>query len=335
MGAGQLVILPLFLRAIVWTNYMGAGHHKIEKVEAIYLSQEYIEELQYNSLANEYFGYSLRDLEKQFGEEKYVFTLNKDNKTTVRLFKNIEEDIFWRKVVKDIAIGSGVILVSATIAVASGGTIGVIFAVAAKAGVYTAFSSALCSSVIAGTITGIQTKNFDKTVKSMTIAGAEGFKWGAIAGTVIGGISKAWSIKKAAATISTATRGKNAVDFAQQKYGGRTEVSYMNGREVPYGTPGSTRIDLVSKNDNGQLIASEVKSYTGDYTLPKILNDLKQSLIPAIKNRLERLPKNSIQQLILDIREKNYSKEILERLRSNIQNIVKDVYSNMPVIFMK
>ena len=61
----------------------------------------------------------------------------------------------------------------------------------------------------------------------MTIAGAEGFKWGAIAGTVIGGISKAWSIKKAAATISTATRGKNAVDFAQQKYGGRTDRGFL------------------------------------------------------------------------------------------------------------
>jgi len=169
------------------------GDHKIENVEAIYLSQEYIEELQYNSLANEYFGYSLRDLEKQFGEEKYVFTLDKDNKTTVRLFKNIEEDIFWGKVVKDIAIGSGVILVSATVAVASGGTIGVIFVAAAKTGIYTAFSSALCSSVIAGTITGIQTKNFDKTIKSMVVAGAEGFKWGAIAGVGIKIVPKVWA----------------------------------------------------------------------------------------------------------------------------------------------
>jgi NADPH-dependent ferric siderophore reductase len=58
-------------------------------------------------------------------------------------------------------------------------------------------------------------------------------------------------------------------------------------------------------------------------------------LIPAIKKRLEHLPKNSIQELILDIRGKNYSEKILEQLRANIQNMVKDIYPDMPVIFMK
>ncbi|MCR4555932.1 MAG: hypothetical protein K5766_03930 [Alphaproteobacteria bacterium] len=326
---------------------LGEKDYKIEKVEAIYLSQEYIEELQYNSLANEYFGHSLKDIEKQFGEEKYVFTLDKDNKTIVRSLKNLDEDI-WGKVIKDVAIGSGVILVSATVAVASGGTIGVIFVAAAKTGIYTAFSSALCCSVIAGTITGIQTKNFDKTVKSIVVAGAEGFKWGAIAGAVAGGATKALELKKASVAASAmmkgkkslaipaaATRGKESVDYAQKIFGGKKEISFLNEVEVPYSTSGSTRIDLASYTQNNQLIAREVKNYTGDYTLPKIFNDLKQSLIPAIKKRLEHLPKNSIQELILDIRGKNYSETVLEQLRANIQNMVKDIYPDMPVIFMK
>lgn len=317
------------------------GNHKIEKIEAIYLSQEettylskeYIEELQYNSLANEYFGYSLRDLEKQFGEEKYVFTLDKDNKTTVRLFKNIEEDIFWGKVVKDIAIGSGVILVSATVAVASGGTIGVIFVAAAKTGIYTAFSSALCSSVIAGTITGIQTKNFDKTIKSMVVAGAEGFKWGAIAGAVAGGASKAWELRKAAKLASSEKarelikRGLEFQKYVHQKLGGKLEPIYYKGKEISTAVKGCSKPDIV-RNVNGKLEAIETKSYDLDKGISGLISKLRSQVAERVQNLLE----GSLQRIIIDKRK--YSKELLDEVRKKIQEGLKDVYKDIPVDFM-
>ena len=181
-------------------NLQGTGY-KIEKIDTAYVSKEYTEESEYNSLSNVYFGKSLRELEEQFQEEKYVFTLGEDNKTVVQAFK--AQDDICGKVIKDVAVGSGVILVMATVSAVSGGTINVIFAVASKTGLYSAFSTALFNSIIMGAITGIETKNFDETVKSTVIAAGEGFKWGAIAGAVLGGASKVWEIKKASDLAKT------------------------------------------------------------------------------------------------------------------------------------
>ena len=46
----------------------------VEKVDAIYLSEEYIEELAYNSKSNVFFGFTLADLEAEFQGTRYVFT---------------------------------------------------------------------------------------------------------------------------------------------------------------------------------------------------------------------------------------------------------------------
>ena len=52
----------------------------VEKVDAIYLSEEYIEELAYNSKSNVFFGFTLADLEAEFQGTRYVFTLGDDGK---------------------------------------------------------------------------------------------------------------------------------------------------------------------------------------------------------------------------------------------------------------
>ena len=56
----------------------------IEQVKTIYISKEYLEELEYNSKSNIFFGYTLDEIESQFTGEKYVFTLGDDGKTVVR-----------------------------------------------------------------------------------------------------------------------------------------------------------------------------------------------------------------------------------------------------------
>ena len=59
------------------------GDYFVEKVDAIYLSEEYIEELAYNSKSNVFFGYTLDELEEAFQGTRYVFTLGDDGQTTV------------------------------------------------------------------------------------------------------------------------------------------------------------------------------------------------------------------------------------------------------------
>ena len=311
---------------------LGEKDYKIEKVEAIYLSQEYIEELQYNSLANEYFGHSLKDVEKQFGEEKYVFTLDRDNKTIVRSLKNLDEDI-WGKVIKDVAIGSGVILVAATVSVASGGTIGVIFAAAAKTGIYTAFSSALCSSVIAGTITGIKTKNFDETVKSMAVAGAEGFKWGAIAGVVIGGASKALELKKAEQLLRSergkeiAHQGLNFEKLVLKEFGGEQNHIYFEGKRINTAIKGCSKPDIVRTLSDGRLEIIECKDYNLENNLSGLIIKLRDQISRNVRNMPDFLER-------LAIKKRNYSEEFLNEVRKKIQEGLKDVYKDIPISFI-
>lgn len=289
--------------------------------------------MQYNSLANEYFGHSLKDLEKQFGKEKYVLTLDKDYKTVVRLFENIDEDI-WGKVIKDVAIGSGVILVTATVSLATGGTATVVFAAAAKAGVYTAFSSALCGSIIAGTITGIQTKNFDKTVKAMAVGGAEGFKWGAIGGVVIGGVSKALELKKAMQLAKAergreiANRGLNFEKNVMKSTGGEQNHIYFGGKRVEASIKGCSKPDIVRTLPDGRLEAIECKNYDLEHNLPGLISRLREQIAENVKN----MPASSLQRLAINKRI-NYSKEFLDEVRRKIQEGLKDIYTDIPVDF--
>lgn len=336
--------------------------YKIEKVDIAYVSKEYIEESQYNSLSNVYFGKSLRELEEQFKEEKFVFTLGEDNKTVVQAFKT--QDNICKKVIKDVAIGSGVILVMATVSVATGGTTSVIFAVAAKTGLYSAFSTALCNSIIIGAIKGIKTKNFDETIKSIVVAGSEGFKWGAIAGVVVGGASKTWEIKQTAdlakATINSETKATatnivktsnvskaTTTNLAKKIYEiGREfeqkvfrklkikksdqQVTFKNGVRSQYGEKGYPRVDGVLY-ENGRIIAIETKSRDLEKGLSVLVSELRKQVLM----RAQHLPKGSLQRIIID--KKNYSKEFLDKTREVIQKDLqenlqklKDAYKDIP-----
>ena len=183
------------------SNRLGA-EYRVENVSAVYISKEYLEELTYNSQTNIFFGYSLADLDAQFQGTRYVFTLADNGETTVVPFEDYDDT--YEKVVKNVAIGTGVILVCATVSVVSGGVgapaVAMIFAASAKTGAIFAASSGAMSAVIAGTVTGIQTKDFDAALKAGALAGSESFKWGAITGAIFGGGSELVMLK-------TATRG--------------------------------------------------------------------------------------------------------------------------------
>ena len=67
-----------------------------------------------------WFGFTSAELDQQFQGEKYIFTLGNNNETVVTTYDNCEDDTYER-VIKNVAIGTGVILVCVTVSVVSGG----------------------------------------------------------------------------------------------------------------------------------------------------------------------------------------------------------------------
>ena len=185
-------------------SQLDSDQYFVENVKAIYISEEYLEELEFNSQSNVYFGYTLAELEAQFKGSRYVFTLGADNKTTVEPWEAYDDT--YDRIIHNVAVGTGVILVCVTVSAVTAGAgapaISMVFAVAAKSGTTCALSGAALGGVSSGIITGIQTGDMDAALKSAALAGSEGFKWGAITGAVSGGASEAIGLKGAAVNMS-------------------------------------------------------------------------------------------------------------------------------------
>lgn len=169
----------------------------VSDVSAVYVSKEYLEELSYNSQSNIYFGYTLDELDKQFQGKRYVFTLGDNGKTTVQELQTVVDDS-TETMLKNVAIGSGVILVSVTVSTATASVapaVSMILAVSAKTGTIGALSGGAMGAIPAGIIKGIQTGNMEEALKAAALAGTEGFKWGAISGSLAGGAKEAVALK--------------------------------------------------------------------------------------------------------------------------------------------
>lgn len=195
----------------------------IENVSAEYLSQEYIEELAYNSQENIYFGYTLSELEKQFEGKKYVFYY--DEAKEQNAVKEFEEyDNTYEKALTNIAAGSGMLLICVTASAITGRSapaVSIVFAAAAKTGTEVALSSSVISGVSAGIIEGIQTKNPESTMKVMAREGSKGFKLGAIFGILAGGIqgtAQVTALKGADVTANGLTLKQAAKIQKESKY---------------------------------------------------------------------------------------------------------------------
>lgn len=117
------------------TEQLASEDYIVESVDAIYISKEYLEEIEYNSQENIYFGYTLSELDAQYDGTRYVFTLGDDGQTTTKAFEKYDNT--YEQIIKNVAIGTGVILICATVSVASAGVgapaaVSMVFAASAK-----------------------------------------------------------------------------------------------------------------------------------------------------------------------------------------------------------
>ena len=207
---------------------LDSDEYFVENVEAIYVSQEYLDELGYNSQENIYFGYKLSDIADAFGENPYVFTVGDDGQTQVVPFEPYDNT--WHEVVKNVAIGSGVILVCVTVSAVTGGAglpvASAIFAVSAKTGTLTALSGGAISGAISGAVTGIQTRDLEETIKASALAASDGYKWGAIMGAATGGIGEAIALRGAS------TNGLSYAEAASIQQESKYPVDVIKGFET-------------------------------------------------------------------------------------------------------
>ena len=177
---------------------LNTDEYIVENVSAVYISKEYLEEIAFNSQSNIYFGYTLAELDEMFQGAKYIFTLDDDGTTTVQELQVIE-DVSTETMLKNVAIGTGVILVCVTVSVVTAGAgapaVSMIFAASAKTATAFAASSAAFGGISAGVVKGIQTGDFNEAMDAAAMGASEGFKWGAISGAVVGGGKEAFLLK--------------------------------------------------------------------------------------------------------------------------------------------
>ena len=169
----------------------------IEEVSTVYVSKEYLEELEYNSQSNIFFGYNLADLDAVFQGSKYVFTVDDLGQTVVEELVEVSDNTY-DKIIKNVVIGSGVILISVTVAlitknpasaVDAGKTVKMIFtasSMGAKAGTKLALESAAISGTAAVIMEAIRTGDTEMIAEKGLLAASEAFKFGAIFGTTKG-----------------------------------------------------------------------------------------------------------------------------------------------------
>ncbi len=211
-----------YVKDTVYTDVVeGLNSEKyfVENVDTVYVSKEYLDELSYNSQENVYFGYTLSDITAEWDDTKYIFTVDENGQTTVQAFE--EYDDTYDKAIRNVAIGTGVILVCVTVSVVTGGVgtapaISMIFAASAKTGAAMALSSGVIGGAATAITCGIEGKSLDDTLKETTLSASEGFMWGAITGAVTGGAGKAIALK--GATLNGLTMNEAAQIQKESKY---------------------------------------------------------------------------------------------------------------------
>jgi len=202
MGMGDPMLLQDLEEDVYSTVLDGVESDKyfVQNVSSVYVSQEYIDEVIYNSKENEYFGYTLSELDKQYKGERYVFMPDEEGNTIVKPLKKYDDAL--EKVIKDVAIGTGVILLCVTLSAVTGGTsnlaaVNMIFAVAAKGSVGFGGAGAVIGAVANASIKAFETKDFKETMKAAAVGAAKGFKIGAITGALAAGGAEAIGLKGA------------------------------------------------------------------------------------------------------------------------------------------
>ncbi len=302
----------------------------VENVQVSYVSQEYLDELAFNSQENIFFGYTLSEVKAMYPEDYYVFTLGDDGATAVEKFTPYDSSFPLETVIKNVAIGAGVILLCATVSYLTAGTgtpkmIQVIYAIstgATKVSKVLSLSYALSSGITSGLMKYVQTGDTDKALQTGLVQGSNGFKIGAIVGAAVGGVQGAMS----SIGVPTPSEAEQAAYKRYDNGTARTQVSYIDGVECSSYVKGSTRPDVVRTVD-GHIEAIEVKCYD----LENNSSSLYAVLEKQIGERMQYLPEGSTQRVVLDVTGRKYKQSFVNEIVEQIKTRCAPIYPDLPV----
>jgi hypothetical protein len=263
---------------------LNSDEYFVENVSTVYISKEYLEEVAFNSQSNIYFGYTLAELDEVFQGTKYIFTLSDDGTTTVQELQEIE-DVSTETMLKNVAIGTGVILICVTVSVVSAGVgapaVSMIFAASATTAETFAISGAAFGGISAGVVRGIETGDFNEAVEAAAMGATEGFKWGAISGAVVGGVSEGTALYGAAKQTSFTM---NQYAQIQQETGYPLDVIKQFHTMEEYQAFRDANLKSTFVNNRSALIKTDIDLTRVDAKGRTNLERMQQGLAPQDSN---------------------------------------------------
>lgn len=311
--------------------------YTINMINAVYIPQEYIDELTNNSRSNIYFGKTEDELSEMFKGQRFAFTLDENNETTIEIINEYDTDAL-DKILLNVGIGCGVILVCVVVTVVTYGAdvppvvAGICaFSTAATAG---SVSKGLSWGAIGGALSGAfeyyQTGDWDLALENAALAASEGFKYGAIFGAIEGGIKGELNfLSGGGLETSIQPTWQDSEKYVADLYGGDKQVSYLNG-EIVKNTVGATRPDVVIPLDSsGAVNAIEVKNY--NLANPNNLNSMIYTLKNEVSSRVINLPDGSVQTIVLDVRGRGFDQPIIDNAIYKIGEALIDIYPDIPI----
>lgn len=195
-----------------------------------------------------------------------------------------------------------------------------------KTGATFTLSSAGFSGVFTVIVTS--TKDFDQAITAAALAGREGFKWCAISGTLIGGLSKAYALRNTVNTTADIPSWQQSEIDVRNQYGGSEQVTYLGGKEVPVSTSGAIRLDVVQVVGD-YLEAIEVKNY--NLNSPTSLSTPYSVLEREVGSRVANCPPCTTQRIVLSVRGKNFRQEKISSVIKTIGTRLINIYPNIPI----
>ena len=297
--------------------------YEIESINTQYLSKEYLEELAYNSKSNILFGYSVDDIERMTDGQKYVFTLDNNNETSIEIFESTKDTTF-RKTLLNLAKGGGVILIDVIATKAGGLVFHTVFACNALTVLKVSAGVGAAGFIIGALITGIQTNDINEALKKGVYYGSEAFKW-----TSYIGVAADLTQDLLELMAHSPRNWRDSELKVLDRYGGKEQIPYFQGRIDETKPSGCSIPDIVRTLKDGTIEAIEVKNYKLDSA--RQLKQLADKLYKQVSSRVKNLPAGSLQRIVLDLGGKKYDLNYVEKIIKFLQYVLKDVYPNIPI----
>ena len=264
-------------------DQLGSEDYFVENVEAIYYPKEYIDAIAANTQPNLYFGYTSADLNAQFQGTKYVFTLGENGQTIVVPMETVSDEVYV-KAMEDVIIGSGVILVCVTVSIVAAPAapaVSMIFAASASTGTAFALESGTLSFAAAAIVKGYETESLEQAFKAGVEAGGEGFKWGAIIGATVGGVSEGTALYGAARQTNFTM---NEYARIQQETGFPLDVIKEFHTMEEYQVFKDANLQSTMVGNKSALIKTDIDLYRLDAKGRTNLERMRQGLAPQDPN---------------------------------------------------